>query len=102
METQNLLVLILDDDGNVTTKRTLTWDDLEIEQVDSEERKMGLENCYRLSCLTDEFEIACEVYEYPVGIFNYKSEWRVEPDNIRIEKDNLDYSGLFIEITEDE
>lgn len=97
MEGQNLVVSILDENGDVVETKILTLENFEIERVDGTERQMGPENEYVLTCTTDEFEITCEVYEYPMGVFNDKSDWEIESGNVRVESDDLNYADLFIE-----
>ncbi|EGV37735.1 MULTISPECIES: hypothetical protein [Neisseria] len=97
MEENNLVISILNENGDIVETKILTWKDFEIEQVGGSERQMGPENEHVLTCTTDEFEITCEVYEYPIGVFNYKSDWRIESGNVRIESDDLNYFGLFTE-----
>ena len=55
---------------------------------------MGTQNQYEL--YNDELDMRCYLYEYPIGVFNYKDDW-VYPSNIELIADKIEYSSFFIE-----
>ena len=96
-KSDNLILSILNEKDEIIRTEEITLSDIEIEQIGTDERQMGAEICYRLSYTTGETEVECEVYEYPIGVYNYKSDWRSKTGRIRVEKDNLDYQDFIVE-----
>lgn len=66
--------------------------DFECELVDSDERSMGIENCYKL--YNEDYGISQYIYEYPIGFFNNKSDWECD-SNVKILEDTINYFAFF-------
>lgn len=95
MQQQSLVIAILDNDDLVINEIVISPIEIEFEQVGGSDRSMGSEICYQLSYYSDNFGIKRELYEYPIGILNFLSDWEVEVGNIRIISDNIDYQDIF-------
>ena len=95
MQQQNLVIAILDTNNIVINEIVISPIEIEVEQIGGSERSMGNEVCYQLSYYSDYFGIKRELYEYPIGIFNFLSDWEVEEGNIRIISDNINYQDIF-------
>ena len=79
---------------NNGVEKKLSIDEFEFDLVGSDERQMGTQNQYDL--YNDELDMRCYLYEYPIGVFNYKDDW-VYPSNIELITDKIEYSSFFIE-----
>ncbi|EFX90747.1 Uncharacterised protein [Actinobacillus ureae] len=75
------------------SKHKISIENFECDLVDSDERQMGAENCYKF--YNDEYGISRYLYEYPIGCFNYSSEWECDSDT-EILEDTINYSSFFI------
>lgn len=88
----------LTDDNGKARDLLIQRDELEIEQIGGDERGMGAEVCYQLSYQSDELEMSCEIYEYPIGCFDYKSDWDIESNmEAEVLEDTIQYGNFFIE-----